>query len=97
MIPGGTAVAKGVTKGIKGMVVGIEILKEKYARYKTIKNPDTIAIAGKYHVKDVVHYYNPKTNINVMKGTDGQFISGWKLTGGQRENLKAISKIGGGK
>ena len=30
-----------------------------------IKNPDTIAIAGKYHVKEVVHYYNPKTNINV--------------------------------
>ena len=56
-------------------------LKKKLIAH--VNDPNTIAIAGKYTrggVKDVVHYYNPKTEINVMKDKQGKFISGWRLS-----------------
>lgn len=65
-----------------------------------INNPDTIPIAGKYttgNVGDVVHYYNPKTELNVIKDMNGNYVSGWKLSEEQQEFLKLKSQIGGQK
>ncbi|QDY40834.1 hypothetical protein D8B20_02445 [Candidatus Pantoea soli] len=33
------------------------------------------------------HYYNPETKLNVMTKTDGNFISGWKLSDTQSSDL----------
>ena len=52
-----------------------------------IKNPDTVVIAGKYRGDKAVHYFNPKTDRNIMKDLNGNFISGWKLEGDQLENF----------
>ncbi len=65
-----------------------------------VNNPDTVAIAGQYTrggVGNVVHYYNPNTKINVMKDMNGNFISGWKLSGDQIGFIKTTGKLGGSK
>ena len=43
-----------------------------------------------------MHYYNPKTEINVMKDKQGKFISGWKLGDEQRPIFEKTGKLGGG-
>lgn len=51
-----------------------------YAVRQHIADSDTQIIAGTYRgTQEVIHFYNPKTHINVMKSTKGEFISGWKL------------------
>ena len=41
-----------------------------------IKSPDTKVIKGTFHNKKVTHYFNPKTNLNVIKDSSGRFRSG---------------------
>ena len=43
-----------------------------------------------------MHFYNPKTSVNIMKDTNGNWVSGWKLSKIQREHIKLNGKIGGG-
>ena len=74
-----------------------EVFKQKIVDH--VNNPDTIPIAGEYtrgNVGNVVHYYNPKTEIDVMKDTSGNFVSVWELNDEQLQNLKRSGKIGGG-
>jgi RHS repeat-associated protein len=56
--------------------------------------PDTTPIVGKYRWdQDVYHYYNPQTNLNVMTGMDGNFISGWKLSERQVTDLLELGNV----
>ena len=71
----------------------IQLFKQKILDH--INDPNTIAIAGKYHEDIAIHFYNPKTNLNVMKNTNGEFWSAWKLSGRQHHFLKSTGKIGG--
>ena len=71
----------------------IQLFKQKILDH--INDPNTIAIAGKYRACTVVHFYNPNTQLNVIKGTDGGFKSGWKLEREQHDFLKSTGKIGG--
>ncbi len=64
---------------------------------KHVSDPDTQIIKGSYHTEKVTHYYNPKTNLNVMKDKTGFYKSGpWKLGQKQVENLLRSGKLGGG-
>jgi hypothetical protein len=68
------------------------LFEQKLAEH--IKSPDTVVVAGTYRGKqNVVHYYNPKTNLNVMKDMDGNFISGWELAKGQQTGLTTIGNV----
>jgi hypothetical protein len=74
-----------------------QLFKQKMLDH--INDPNTIPIAGQYNkggVGDVVHFYNPKTSVNIMKDTNGNWVSGWKLSKIQREHIKLNGKIGGG-
>ena len=70
----------------------VELYKQKIMEH--IKDPETVAIAGTYRgTQKVVHYFNPKTEINVMKDTQGNYISGWKLKGQQLYHIKYTGNI----
>ena len=56
----------------------------------------TQVIRGTYRGRDVVHYYDPATGLNVMTDLDGNFISGWKLTPKQIKHLTTTGSLGGG-
>lgn len=73
-----------------------ELFKQKIRDH--INDLETIPIAGKYTtggVGDVVHFYNPKTKINVMKDMNGNYVSGWELSEKQQIHLKNTGKLGG--
>lgn len=54
-----------------------------------IDGPNTQAISGTYRGNiGVTHYYDPDTGLNVMiRQDDNTFISGWRLSPAQTENL----------
>jgi hypothetical protein len=61
-----------------------------------INSQDVIKIAGTYQKKiEVIHYYDPKTMVNIMKTKNGEFHSGWKLGEKQEFHLKINGNIGG--
>lgn len=60
-----------------------------------ISNPSTKKLEGTFRGDKVTHYYNPRTNLNVMK-KGGQFHSGWKLNTKQIERILKDGSLGGG-
>jgi hypothetical protein len=44
-------------------------------------------IQGTYRGAPVTHFVKPKTGLNVMRGADGAFVSGWRLTLDQLANV----------
>ena len=54
----------------------------------------THACLGTYRGQDVYHYYNPKTDLNVMVNrSNNKFISGWRLSDKQIINMKNNGNI----
>ena len=54
----------------------------------------THACLGTYRGHDVYHYYNPKTDLNVMVNrSNNKFISGWRLSPEQILNMKNNGNI----
>ncbi len=83
--------------GIEGNANNKTLEQYKNALQKHIDNPETQIIKGKYHTKEVTHYYNPKTKLNVIQNNSGEFISGWKLSDKQIRHIELNGKLGGGK
>lgn len=53
-----------------------------------VADAGTQPIAGTYRgTQKVTHFFNPQTGLNVMRDTDGAFLSGWKLSTDQIRNL----------
>ena len=54
-----------------------------------MKNPATQIKAGTFKKMEVTHYFNSETGLNVIFTRDtNKFISGWKLTRKQFENMR---------
>jgi len=58
-----------------------------------VYSPDTIKIKGTYRWNNVIHYFNPKTNNNVITNSNGDFISGWRLDADQIKNVTTRGKL----
>ncbi|MCU9588903.1 RHS domain-containing protein [Proteus mirabilis] len=59
-----------------------------------IELPTTVNISGTYRWKqDVIHYFDPKTGLNVMADKSGNFISGWKLSERQIADLVELGNV----
>jgi hypothetical protein len=56
----------------------------------------TRAIQGTYRGKPVTHHLDPSTGLNVIRDTSGNFMSGWKLSPQQLQNVLTTGKLGGG-
>lgn len=57
------------------------------AIHQHVNSPGVRAIQGTYHKQPVTHYLDPSTGLNVMADQAGTFISGWKLSPGQLQNV----------
>jgi hypothetical protein len=44
------------------------------------------------HIK-VTHYFDEKTNLNVMLDENGNWVGAWKLTKEQKDNLFRIGNV----
>ncbi|MDS0474450.1 colicin D domain-containing protein [Natrinema sp. 1APR25-10V2] len=65
----------------------------KDALSEHILNPDTEIIEGTYRGRSVKHIYNSGTGNNVMLNSDGEFVSGWKLSKKQRQHLEETGDL----
>ena len=82
--------------GVKGNYSKANAQTFKKALEDHTKSFSTEAIKGTYRGKEVIHYLDPKTGMNVMTSPKGEFISGWKLEAHQIEHIIKIGKLGGG-
>jgi hypothetical protein len=61
-----------------------------------INSPSTQVIQGQFRGAPVTHYVDPATRLNVIADPAGNFISGWKLSPQQLEQVLKTGKLGGG-
>jgi len=54
-----------------------------------VQDPAVRVIEGTYHRAPVIHYLDPTTGLNVMTDLAGNFISGWRLSAEQLQNVLA--------
>jgi len=47
----------------------------------------TVVLQGTYRGEPVTHFVHPHTGLQVMRGADGAFVSGWRLTPEQLVNV----------
>ena len=52
-----------------------------------INSPGVRTIQGTYHKQPVTHFLDPSTGLNVISDPAGNFISGWRLSPGQLQNV----------
>jgi hypothetical protein len=52
-----------------------------------VDSPGTQKIEGTYRGDPVIHYVDPATGRNVMTDRNGNFLSAWKLSAGQLQNV----------
>lgn len=65
------------------------IVKDKFvgALQNHINSSDVQVIAGTYRNQSAIHFYNPKTYVNLVTYPDGNLWTGWKLGIEQARNL----------
>ncbi len=59
-----------------------------------LRNSNTIIIRGTMNKTPVTHFFNPQTGLNVMRSTNGNLLSGWRLTGHQVKKLLTTRGLG---
>ncbi len=57
------------------------------AIHQHINSPGVRAIQGTYHNQPVTHFLDPSSGLNVIADPAGNFISGWRLSSGQLQNV----------
>jgi hypothetical protein len=61
-----------------------------------VDDPTTMHIQGAYRGQPAILNYNPGSGVCVIQSPDGQFISGFKLSPGQVQNVLGRGSLGGG-
>lgn len=61
-----------------------------------VGDPSTLHINGTYHGNPAILNYNPNTGLVVVQSPTGEFVSGWRASAGQVENILQRGKLGGG-
>ncbi|PZQ46398.1 MAG: hypothetical protein DI551_05150 [Micavibrio aeruginosavorus] len=83
--------------GVKGNQNNKTLEAYKKALENHVRSPNTIEKSGKLHNEPVTHYYDPKTHLNVIRDSKGNFKSAWKLKEEQINYMKINGNLGGGK
>lgn len=82
--------------GITGTANTASLTRYAEAIVRHVRDPATRAINGTYRRQQVTHFFNPNTGVNVVRSSDGRFVSGWRLSTDQLINLLNHGGLGGG-
>lgn len=83
--------------GVSGNMNNVTLDAFKAAIEKHVVAPGTRPIAGEYRgMKGVTHFVDPKTGLNVIRDSELNFLSGWKLSAQQLNHVLTSGKLGGG-
>jgi len=72
------------------------IIKFRMAIENHLQSSTTKVRRGTFRGRSVVHYFDPKTALNVIINDKGYFVSGWKLNEDQLKAIIDTGNIGGG-
>jgi Colicin D len=61
-----------------------------------ISHADTIQLRGTYRGNSARFYHNVQSQNVVITDLEGSFVSGWRLSPGQQDNLLVWGQLGGG-
>jgi hypothetical protein len=61
-----------------------------------LSDADTIQLRGTYRGNSARFYYNIQSQNVVVTNPGGSFVSGWRLSPGQQDNLLMRGQLGGG-
>ncbi|MRW92599.1 hypothetical protein GJ699_21600 [Duganella sp. FT80W] len=62
-----------------------------------IASPHTTVLEGYYRNRPVTHFIDLRSGLNVMRGADGYYLSGWRLNERQFGCLLNSGRVGGAK
>jgi hypothetical protein len=79
--------------GVMGNPNKVNVAKFSAALNQHINSEGVQIINGTYKGMPVIHYLDPKTNLNVITSPTGKFISGWKLNADQLKNVLNRGKL----
>jgi hypothetical protein len=82
--------------GVLGNPDNANVQKLKSPIQRHVFDIETTPSSGTYRGMNVVHYLNPKSRLNVIVDSLGQFHSGWKLSAAQLKHVLSTGKLGGG-
>jgi hypothetical protein len=61
-----------------------------------VNDSDTVRVLGTYRGDPAILNYNPSTSQVVIQSPDGSFISGWRMSPAQLQNVISRGSLGGG-
>jgi hypothetical protein len=73
--------------GVAGNYSKANAARFSQAINKHVNSPSVRAIKGTYHERPLTHHLDPKTGLNVISDSVGNFISGWKLSPAQLRHV----------
>ncbi|QQR89555.1 MAG: VCBS repeat-containing protein [Myxococcales bacterium] len=73
--------------GVSGNYSKANAAKFSRAIHQHVNSPGVKEISGTYHNQPVKHFLDPSSRLNVMTDSAGNFVSGWKLSPAQQQNI----------
>jgi peptidoglycan hydrolase-like protein with peptidoglycan-binding domain len=73
--------------GVEGNPNKQKLQEYEDALQEHVRSPSTKVKSGTYHNKKAVHYFNPKSKLNVMLTKENEYIGGWKLSDRQFRHI----------
>jgi hypothetical protein len=61
-----------------------------------VSNPATIRVRGTYRGEPAILNYDPATRLVVVQSPSGDFVSGWRMSSAQLQNVEQQRSLGGG-
>lgn len=61
-----------------------------------VKDPTTVRVSGTYHNDSAILNYYVNSRLVVVQSPDGAFVSGWRMSAGQLQNVVSRNSLGGG-
>jgi hypothetical protein len=82
--------------GVSGNASNRTLAQFSSAINSHVSAPGTRAIQGTFRGTPVTHHVDPSTGLNVIRDSSGNFLSGWRLSPQQLENVLTTGRLGGG-
>ncbi len=82
--------------GVTGNASNRTLAEFSSAVQRHVEAAGTRAIQGTYRGQAVTHHVDPTTGLNVIQKANGEFLSGWRLSGEQLKHVLSNGKLGGG-
>ncbi len=73
--------------GVAGNYSKARAAEFSQAIHNHVNNPSVHSIHGTYHKQPVTHFLDAESGLNVIVDPAGNFISGWRLSPAQRQNV----------